>query len=562
MKKLVLGQMPDGAAPETHLAAGPWCFCGVEQKFPHWESLFTFAPEPLAAPGALPAAARAAQTLCIKLIPQVAALLDSKKAELPPAYWQVLLSPWLMDLSSQLVDRALRARAMLAKWAVEAIEVDLLPADCQFSFRDEQDFTLRGALGLQFNHWLFSRLLEPALPSDWTVNRLNAISETPARARPGFGACLRGAVHKLSHRLAFPRLKNMSLATALKLSSALRHTCAGPDHSLDIDGVFDFSADLAQIALPEDLLPIIRPCIPESLIALAHSPCTKNAASPRLRVAGPESYENAAYRQQLAIWRSQGDRLAYIQHGANYGAVETPCTAAVVEYSQDIFFTWGWQTQGCARSNFVPMPALQLLPEAEWKLGQGLVFVGTEMSAYGRRLDSHPTPLQYVAYRKDKAEFFAELGQNLQENSIYRPYFPLPGVLEDAAWLLPQFPALRLCEGPLLPHLLNCRLLVLDHPGTTFLEAMAYNIPVVAYWNRSYWPFVPEAAILLDALEQAGIWYASPQAAARQVNRIWNKAQEWRDSSPVAFARKLFCEHQALRSPDAIAEWAKLLKTL
>ena len=39
--------MPEGATPETHLAAGPWCFAGREELFPDWEARFSFAPEPL-----------------------------------------------------------------------------------------------------------------------------------------------------------------------------------------------------------------------------------------------------------------------------------------------------------------------------------------------------------------------------------------------------------------------------------------------------------------------------------------------------------------------------------
>ena len=44
---LVLGPMPLKAAPQTHIAAGPWCFAEREDFFPDWEENYLFAPDPL-----------------------------------------------------------------------------------------------------------------------------------------------------------------------------------------------------------------------------------------------------------------------------------------------------------------------------------------------------------------------------------------------------------------------------------------------------------------------------------------------------------------------------------
>ena len=62
MKNLALGKMPADATPEQYLAAGPWCFQDQEAIFSDFEKRFTFAPVPLARPGALPPACRASGT--------------------------------------------------------------------------------------------------------------------------------------------------------------------------------------------------------------------------------------------------------------------------------------------------------------------------------------------------------------------------------------------------------------------------------------------------------------------------------------------------------------------
>lgn len=52
-RHLVLGLMPRGADPDTHWAAGPWCFDTEEDFFPGWEDSFVFGREPLRDPATL-----------------------------------------------------------------------------------------------------------------------------------------------------------------------------------------------------------------------------------------------------------------------------------------------------------------------------------------------------------------------------------------------------------------------------------------------------------------------------------------------------------------------------
>ncbi|MDO5484174.1 MAG: hypothetical protein Q4F27_04625, partial [Desulfovibrionaceae bacterium] len=191
------------------------------------------------------------------------------------------------------------------------------------------------------------------------------------------------------------------------------------------------------------------------------------------------------------------------------------------------------------------------------------LFVGTEIAAVGYRLDAHPTPLQMVAYRKAKEDFFAALPRSLQQAALYRPYFDVPGSLQDAPWLLPRFPLLRLCTGPLLPQILACRLLVLDHHGTTLLEAMTAGIPCICYWQREAWPLTPEGEDMLDELAGAGIWYATPQAAAEAAQRIWEAGEDWWAAPARQAARRKFRSRYALtveRSENPL--WLQTLKNL
>ena len=155
-------------------------------------------------------------------------------------------------------------------------------------------------------------------------------------------------------------------------------------------------------------------------------------------------------------------------------------------------FPWGWKQHQGSAGNFIPLPYPQLDGlEGRWQgqKGENLLYVGTEMPAFPYRLDAHPSPLQIVEYRKDKARFFEALGRDVQACSLYRPYFPVPGSLRDADWVLERFPAVRMATGTLSNHLYACRLLVLDHNGTTLLESLVANIPMTRITPALYAKF-------------------------------------------------------------------------
>ena len=144
-RHLVLGLMPRGADPDTHWAAGPWCFDTEEDFFPGWEDSFVFGREPLRDPATLDRAVLMAQSLTVDSIPAlgrhlldlqrrraeennpVSTLLGPDEIDLPGVYWETLLTPWACTVARQLVERWLRVRAMVEDWGHLPLHVELLP---------------------------------------------------------------------------------------------------------------------------------------------------------------------------------------------------------------------------------------------------------------------------------------------------------------------------------------------------------------------------------------------------------------------------------------------------
>ncbi|MBQ7608951.1 MAG: hypothetical protein IJU76_13445 [Desulfovibrionaceae bacterium] len=559
-RDLILGPMPYGADPKCVLAMGPWCFAGREAEFPDFEKRFTLAPEPKWSDAQEPL--RAVTALCQRTLGPLADTLAPGN-NLPAIYWETLLLPSLAQVCEQIVERWQRIVALKERFSTEKLRIEIRPIAPDFAFVDEEDFTLRGALGTEYNTWLFSILLAQSdLPPLWECVSGPMVAQTKAREKK---KSFRARFRALIRCLPFPHLKGVSLFQSLLFSLALLHTTRTPDRSHPLYENAGAGDSLKKLGLTFDPMPIIRASCIRSLTDLAHPRAISRTKHPRLRCASIAAYEDASYRQSLAIARAKGHRLFFVQHGGNYGQVRTHCRTALVEYSQHCFITWGWSEYADTPCRFLPLPYPQLarIKNAHVERTDTILFVGTEMPLYNYRLDSHPNPTEMLDYRAAKKRFLDALPKELQRHVVYRPYFPLPSSLEDYPWLARAHPGLARCTGPLTDHLLASKLLVLDHHGTTLLEAMAANVPLVLYFAKDQWQLTDTCLAYFEELFCAGIWFATPEACAQEIAAIWPDIQTWWQAPKRQNARARFVKQYAQTSKtNETALWRKTLKNL
>ena len=293
----------------------------------------------------------------------------------------------------------------------------------------------------------------------------------------------------------------------------------------------------------------------------------------------PAFSQDDTYRLRLANLRESGCRLFSIQHGANYGNLLS-VGILPFEYSQHAFFTWGWQRHQGQPVNAHPQPhpSLAAICGTHRETAPRLILVGTEMSTYTYRLKSRPLAKAMLTYRAGKITFFRSLIEALRTRPeagvlpgdpagtgpkraapqpLYRPYFKVAGGLDDADHVRRHLPEIGLCTGDLTAQMLGCRLLVLDHYGTTLHMALAADVPTLAFWNRREWGMERESDTVLDALQEAGILHATPEAAAQQAAAVWDAPSVWWKSPPVRAARALWLERYARVGDSPERPWGK-----
>ena len=635
MRTLVLGAMPDGATPQTHLASGPWCFSGREERFPGWDgslaparddagtastardpdsAAFPMPDDPYPDARSMAAEARAVNGEVLRLIRLLGEETDAQcGCRRSERYWQMALGPFLLPAAHMLAERQRRVADLIRLHGDEPLRVELLPEDIPFSFRSTLDFTVNGIQNVNFNHYAFSRIVEAALASDkegriaWRAEYLPpvALHQAAEISRKDLAARCADVLRRRLRDLPFPRYKGFSLGQALFLSLAVLGNGKGradktADRTLDFSlygepgFVWNFPAEtLIRACLPLDLRNGLRN-------SLKGRGKTRGNTSP-LRGMTPAFSQDDAYRLRLASLRESGCRLFCVQHGANYGNLLS-VGILPFEYSQHAFFTWGWRGHGDLPVNARPLahPILAGICSAHRERAPRLILVGTEMSPYLYRLKSRPLAKALLAYRQGKVRFFQELleyfgpragsaaSPGLPAESaaaqtpaatepagaespgtksaalesaapelLYRPYFKTAGGLDDAEYLRRHLPGIGPCAGDLTEQMLGCRLLVLDHYGTTLHTALAADVPTLAFWNRDEWGMDAESERVLDALQQAGILHASPKEAARQAVAVWDDPAAWWQSAPVRQARALWLERYAMVGDEPGRPWDK-----
>jgi putative transferase (TIGR04331 family) len=99
--------------------------------------------------------------------------------------------------------------------------------------------------------------------------------------------------------------------------------------------------------------------------------------------------------------------------------------------------------------------------------------------------------------------------------------------------------------------------LVIDHPGTTFLESLAYNIPTFAFWNSNLFKIRKDAGPYMSSLKKVHILYDHGVDVAKKINENSLEREEWWFSKEVQSVRENFCHRFAYKENKYYEIWKK-----
>lgn len=248
----------------------------------------------------------------------------------------------------------------------------------------------------------------------------------------------------------------------------------------------------------------------------------------------------------------RGGRLIALQHGSGYGLLRSMPMEQHERRISDTFLGWG------------DAPGLQLAAlrgrgrSRSVAKSRRLLFVATSNPRYPYRFYSAPQAHELEKYFDWQARFMQELSAPVRDRLAVRLYpYDYGHCLRQR--LQQRFPGLR-WDGKrtFAASAAESGLIIVDHPGTSMLTALAGNFPTLLFWDPGLWEFRPEAIPHLEKLRQAGIFHNDPVSAARKLEEILSAGSEdWWNSPEIQAARAEFIGRYAPVSGDWKRRWCE-----
>ena len=158
-----------------------------------------------------------------------------------------------------------------------------------------------------------------------------------------------------------------------------------------------------------------------------------------------------------------------------------------------------------------------------------------------------------------KLSFIKKLDNKISKKILYRPYYRTYGCIDEVKLIKSYFPNIDILKNNLHDSLLDCKLLVLDHPGSTFSYAMAANVPTICYWDSKFFTLCAHAESSSQVLRKAGILFNNEHDAANKVNEVWEDIDSWWSQKEIQQARQEWSNNNIITNKFWLYEWIKAL---
>ena len=316
-------------------------------------------------------------------------------------------------------------------------------------------------------------------------------------------------------------------------------------------------------ALVLDSAPYFVPtCFIEGYKQLVSGSVERFGQRPRALVFdAPAFYVDPFFAEYAARCAESGKLLVSVQHGGVYGhTASSPAERIEVELC-DHFISFGWKDDRFPeRTVSLPCPHLTSLRRAT-QPGDSILYISFFGKPYLHRLVTVPHASQWDNYLEYCETFLKALPPHKLAKVRFRSYFDYGGYRIPP--LMESLMKGRQQENRLASHALSdCRVAVIDHAATSWLEALASNTPTILFWNPAHWRFRAAAIPFVEDLYKMGILHYDPGSAAQKLEEIYDYVDEWWHEDERQRVRIAFCERYAWTTSHWRRHWSAALRSL
>jgi putative transferase (TIGR04331 family) len=580
----------DTAGPILFL--GPWCTLHSERS--NWAALeYQILPNPWDNREKFFQAGLHCQSVADLLLTELTPYLNSVNGvHFDARYWRILVGPWILWYVSALYDRYVYLKE--AFQAFPALKTIVLKESDYFTIHEFAEHSRMIDKSHLYNLQLFSQIIrtwgyefpeKSALPKGRPT--------APRQAKPYLHyprAFLKGAISRVRglgarylltaprvivHPINFDRWPRLKLSATSGFCGRFAFESFPPGWRFEADSTHPARRELASLSRNTDefgqvlaaTLPLNFPTLylegyRESRRFLLNM-CPRKQM-PRVLVSVASLWSDEYGKFQAAEMSTRGGRIICVQHGSNYGAARYLDSEWHERQIADRFCCWGWADQESD-------PKLQNLPHPKLDYARHLpgdsdrhtniLLVGTCHPGYLHMFQSAPRGRQMQNYIDATLDFLQGIGPEYQRMLIYRGN--KAGYEWDiAARIKEKFPVVTIDDHArsFYRQMRQARVLVFDHPGTTFLEAMAANMPHVLFYDPQHWEMRATAKPYFDLLFKSGLLFYTPRTAAAKIQEVYHDVDRWWFSDQVQQGRQKFAAHFALGHKAWNKSWVDLIR--
>lgn len=568
------------------LILGPWCLIDENNKRLVENKKYAFVSSPWKPVLKLKDASDYCYNIYEKLLPELSENLNSiHQTSYTQSYWRVLMGHWLLYFTGVLYDRYKRIENAFQLFPDFCTHV--LPMEqCKLATFDMYDFFTDGidrkVKDDYYNLKLFSLAAYDICPDNIRVREHCHHSKMGVR-RERYG-WKRKLFNKLTepldlffkcptalcdmYHLSLSDMALLKLRSGFKVfsfiqlepmdTSCLEKNCSYEIRSMiKLKGASDRFQSLLYRIIPE-AMPM---CYLENYKSYRSSiRNVKNMDFVKIVGSAVGWVANERFKFFAAEAVSRGARLIDFQHGGGYGTVlGLPQEKICLE--KDIFYTWGWKSSGSGKTRPLPSPHLYKIRDSYNQKLDNILFVGSSIPGYQYITQTGILPDDMPKYFEDKKVFLQALQGKIRSKILYRPYALKEWPEERMIGSI--YPNVNFApKGKLVDLMKKAKLVVIDHPRTSFIEALAINCPSIFYWDHEVFLMRPDSEKYFNLLRDAGILFRDPLSAARKVEEVYSDPMGWWLRGNVQNARVEFCRRYAYTRPDWMRIWKEEFELL
>jgi putative transferase (TIGR04331 family) len=192
----------------------------------------------------------------------------------------------------------------------------------------------------------------------------------------------------------------------------------------------------------------------------------------------------------------------------------------------------------------------------------GALVVSVCMPRYAMDCRSMATASQMPSYFNDQFEFYDNLGERIQQNIKVRLYPNDYGWNQEQRWR-DRFPIIKFDFSRKFEQIVRkMRIVICTYNATTYNQTISANIPTLIYWNPNHWQVADQVEKEIDAFRSVGVFHQNPVSAAKFLESIWDKIEDWWFDSRVQQVREDYCMKYAMSSSSSINKMCSIFNGL